>query len=57
MPTGGGRNPITARYARHFSTISITDFNDATLRRIFCTILNWAFSRQPFPANIKVGSE
>ncbi|GFH11922.1 uncharacterized protein HaLaN_07507 [Haematococcus lacustris] len=53
-PPGGGRNHITSRYARHFNVISITDFNDATLRRIFGTLLDWALHKQPFPSNIKV---
>ncbi|KAL6751111.1 dynein heavy chain 5 [Haematococcus lacustris] len=52
-PPGGGRNHITSRYARHFNVISITDFNDATLRRIFGTLLDWALHKQPFPSNIK----
>lgn len=53
-PPGGGRNHITSRYARHFSLISITDFDDSTLRRIFSTILTWALNKTDFPMNIKV---
>ena len=35
--------------------LSIVDFDDATLKRIFSTILDWALQTAEFPANIKVG--
>ena len=53
-PPGGGRNNVTSRYTRHFSMLSIVDFDDATLKRIFSTILDWALQSAEFPANIKV---
>jgi hypothetical protein len=34
--------------------LSIVDFDDATLKRIFSTILDWALQSAEFPANIKV---
>ncbi len=45
---------LLRRYARHFSVVSITDFDDATLRRIFSSLLSWALDKAPFPTNIKV---
>jgi dynein heavy chain len=39
-PPGGGRNPVTARFTRHFIVSTVNQFNDETLLRIFSTILN-----------------
>lgn len=30
MPAGGGRNPITNRYARHFHVLHVTEFDVAS---------------------------
>ncbi len=38
-PPGGGRTFVTARILRHFSMVSLTEFEDDTLNRIFGTIL------------------
>ncbi|XP_035245196.1 dynein heavy chain 1, axonemal isoform X1 [Anguilla anguilla] len=41
-PPGGGRNPITQRFTRHFNFLSIPEMDDASKKKIFCTILgNW----------------
>ena len=39
-PPGGGRNPITQRFLRHFNIIAITPFNDDTMIRIFSTLMS-----------------
>ncbi|XP_054640454.1 dynein axonemal heavy chain 1 isoform X2 [Dunckerocampus dactyliophorus] len=38
-PPGGGRNPITPRFTRHFSFLSFTELEDASMKKIFSTIL------------------
>jgi dynein heavy chain len=40
-PPGGGRNTITPRYMRHFNIVAYTTFSDASMQRIFQTILDW----------------
>ncbi|KAM9758655.1 dynein axonemal heavy chain 1 [Menidia menidia] len=36
---GGGRNPITQRFTRHFNILSCIDIEDASKKKIFSTIL------------------
>ncbi|KAI8853125.1 dynein heavy chain and region D6 of dynein motor-domain-containing protein [Chytridium lagenaria] len=51
--SGGGRNPVTSRFLRHFNTISMTNFDDPTLGRIFETILTWHFTTNNFILDVQ----
>ena len=51
-PPGGGRSVITERYSRHFNHISVTDFEDETMVRIFSTIQDWHFTSKAFPSDL-----
>ncbi|KAK9803422.1 hypothetical protein WJX72_010826 [[Myrmecia] bisecta] len=50
-PPGGGRNPVTARFLRHFNMLSFTDMSDESVGRIFTTILG-AFAAKHFNERI-----
>lgn len=50
-PPGGGRNPVSARVLRHFNILSLTELSDASVGRIFTTILG-AFLQRNFGADI-----
>jgi dynein heavy chain, axonemal len=52
-PPGGGRTFITPRILRHFSLVSLANFDDDTLNRIFGTILDWYFKKQNFSHDIQ----
>lgn len=52
-PPGGGRTFITARILRHFSLVSLANFEDDTLLRIFGTILDWYFKKSGFNADLQ----
>jgi len=49
---GGGRTFITPRILRHFSLISLANFDDDTIIRIFGTILDWNFKKGNFNSDI-----
>ena len=38
-PPGGGRNPVSARFFRHFNVIGYTEMDDQSMKLIFNTIL------------------
>lgn len=44
-PPGGGRNSVTSRYLRHFSVLSLTEFDQETNVSIFSTLLDWWFNK------------
>jgi len=44
-PPGGGRNDISARFMRHLQIISIDDFDENTMLRIFYAISEWHFNK------------
>ena len=52
-PPGGGRNFVTPRLLRHFSLFCFAEFEDATLRRIFSSIVNWHFTTLNFDSSLK----
>ena len=52
-PPGGGRVVITERYSRHFNHISVTDFDQDTMVRIFSNIQDWHFTSKGFPDNVQ----
>lgn len=51
-PPGGGRNPVTNRFLRHFNLLSFTEMSAVALTTIFTTMLS-AFFKKSFNENIQ----
>ncbi|EFJ27757.1 hypothetical protein SELMODRAFT_94851 [Selaginella moellendorffii] len=51
-PPGGGRNAVTNRYLRHFNVICVTPFSDATLSRIFSSLVDFWMKRSRYPPQV-----
>jgi len=49
-PPGGGRNPVTSRFLRHFNIMTITKFSDETMTKIFGSIITHCFRESSFPS-------
>ncbi|XP_036144833.1 dynein heavy chain 3, axonemal isoform X1 [Monomorium pharaonis] len=45
VPPGGGSNVVTQRFTRHMHVIGIDSFEEATMTKIFSSILDWHFAK------------
>jgi len=52
-PPGGGRNGTTPRFLRHFHLLCVDEFDDATLTRIFNTIVDHSFNSYDYSADVR----
>ncbi|KAJ8047551.1 Dynein heavy chain 3, axonemal [Holothuria leucospilota] len=44
-PPGGGRSVITPRFTRHFNIITISSFDQETMKNIFTPVMDWKFTQ------------
>lgn len=52
-PPGGGRNPLSARFPRHFNIVGYTPMQDESMRLIFNTILGSFLESNAFPDEVR----
>jgi len=50
-PPGGGRNPVTVRYLRHYNSLCLVPYTSGSLKQIFSTIMDWWMA--PFTSKIR----
>lgn len=55
-PPGGGRNPVTPRYMRHFNVLAILDFEDTSLAVVFSIIFDWWARKSKLPHDVRIHS-
>lgn len=46
-PPGGGRNPLTPRFLRHYNVIGIEAFSEEVLKSVFSPLMDWHFKNFP----------
>jgi len=55
IPPGGGSNVVTPRFTRHMHVIGIDSFEEATMTKIFSSILEWHFAKGFVPEVSRLG--
>lgn len=50
-PPGGGRNPVTPRFLRHYNVIGIEAFSEEILKSVFSPLMDWHF--KSFPTGLR----
>ena len=50
-PPGGGRTHITRRYCRHYNMIALSNYSEASLTRVFSTIMSYFV--KPFSRDVQ----
>lgn len=53
-PPGGGRNPVTPRYMRHFNVLAILDFDNSSLNIVFTIIVDWWMRKAKLPHDVRM---